>query len=298
MSVLITGCGDVGLRLIRQLHESGRPLKLIATARRADQRTSIREAGAVALALDLDRRDSLARISGFSAHVIHLAPPPSAGTTEDPRSRRLIAALTRSTARPAARRWTYVSTTGVYGDCAGEMIDETRPARAQSERARRRVAAEGEFRRASQRGQAVPAILRAPGIYAADRLPVERLRAGTPALLPEEDVWTNHIHAEDLAHACWLALFRGRAGRAINVVDDSALRMGEYFDQVADRFGLARPPRIPLSEALTRLSPAMLSFMQESRRLTNQRLCRELRFRFRHPTVDSGVSAAADSRDR
>jgi nucleoside-diphosphate-sugar epimerase len=117
-------------------------------------------------------------------------------------------------------------------------------------------------------------------------------------LSPASDPFTNHVHADDLARIVVAALLRGAPGRTYNASDHSQLRMGEYFDLVADRFGLARPPRIPLSEALTRLSPAMLSFMQESRRLTNQRLCRELRFRFRHPTVDSGVSAAADSRDR
>jgi len=283
-SVLITGCGDVGLRLIRQIREAGKPFRIIATARRPDQLASIRAAGGRALDVDLDQHRSLKRLACFGRRVIHLAPPPANGRFDDPRSRRLIAHLTRSNS-PPARDWVYVSTTGVYGDCSGAWIDETQPVRAQSDRARRRVAAEGLFRQASQHGLACTTILRAPGIYAADRLPIDRLRAGTPALRPEEDVWTNHIHAEDLAQACWLALWRGQPGRAFNVVDRSALRMGEYFDQVADAFGLARPPRLARSELSQRVSPMMLSFMQESRRLSNQRMLSELRIRFRFPTV-------------
>ncbi|MEN9773483.1 MAG: hypothetical protein RL322_553 [Pseudomonadota bacterium] len=283
-SVLITGCGDVGLRLIRHIREAGKPVRIIATARRSDQLARIRAAGGTALSVDLDQRKSLKRLACFSRRVIHLAPPPASGRIDDPRSRRLIAHLIRN-GRPRRRHWVYVSTTGVYGDCSGAWIDETQPLRTQSDRARRRVAAEGLFRQASQRDQACATILRAPGIYAADRLPVERLRAGTPALRPEDDVWTNHIHAEDLAQACWLALWRGRPGRAFNVVDSSALRMGEYFDQVADAFGLARPPRMGRAELSQRVSPMMLSFMQESRRLSNQRMRSELRIRLRFPTV-------------
>ena len=135
-------------------------------------------------------------------------------------------------------------------------------------------------------------ILRAPGIYAADRLPVERLQRGTPALLADDDVYTNHIHADDLAMLACAVLRRGRPNRVYNACDDSHMKMGEYFDRVADRFGLAHPPRIARSEAEKTISPVQLSFMSESRRLDNRRLKRELRLRLRYPTVADGLRAA------
>lgn len=287
--MLITGCGDVGLRLLRQLVSKPAGIRVIASARRAEQLAEIRRLGGLPIRADLDERRSLRRLAAFGTHVVHLAPPPASGSG-DPRTRRLIAALSRSPKPRGRRRWAYVSTTGVYGDCAGARIDETRPCRPDSERARRRVIAESMLRAANRRATARAVTLRAPGIYAAERLPLERLRSGAPALSPAEDVWTNHIHAEDLARACWLALARGRPGRAINVVDQSELRMGEYFDQVADAFGLPRPPRLARAELAGRLSPMMLSFMSESRRIGNLRMRKELRLRLAFPTVASQLA--------
>ncbi|HMY79668.1 MAG TPA: SDR family NAD(P)-dependent oxidoreductase, partial [Thauera aminoaromatica] len=186
----------------------------------------------------------------------------------------------------------YISTTGVYGDCAGVRVDETRPCRAQTARGRRRVDAERRLRAFGRRNRVRVALLRAPGIYAADRLPLERLRRGDPVLAADEDVHTNHIHAEDLARIACLALFRAGPGRAYNASDDSGLRMGEYFDAVAERFGLARPPRMARAEIVRHLSPLALSFMSESRRLDNRRLKRELRLHLRYPTVADGLRAA------
>ena len=128
--------------------------------------------------------------------------------------------------------------------------------------------------------------MRAPGIYSEDRLPVQRLRKGIAVLLANDDVFTNHVHAEDLARAAIAAMRHGRRGRVYNVVDDSALAMGAYFDRVADAFGLPRPPRVSRAEAAAHLSPAMLSFMDESRRIGNQRLKRELRFKLQYATVN------------
>jgi nucleoside-diphosphate-sugar epimerase len=135
-------------------------------------------------------------------------------------------------------------------------------------------------------------VLRVPGIYAADRLPRARLERGDPLLAPEADVYTNHIHADDLAAVVIRALQRGRPGRIYNAVDDSTLKMGEYFDRVADALQLARAPRLPRAEVEKRLTPAMLSFLGESRRLSNARMKRELGVRLRYPDVAAGLAAA------
>ncbi|WP_028225973.1 NAD-dependent epimerase/dehydratase family protein [Paraburkholderia ferrariae] len=185
----------------------------------------------------------------------------------------------------------YASTTGVYGDCEGALIDETRPVRPANARAKRRVSAERTLRRATARGALSASIARIPGIYAANRLPLARLAKGTPALIERDDVYTSHIHADDLAAIMVRLATRGRPARVIHASDDSALKMGEYFDRVADAFGVARAPRVSRDEAERSLDPTLLSFMRESRRLSNRRLKRELGVTLRYPSVDDFLRA-------
>ena len=284
--ILIVGSGDVALRTLPWLT---RRFRVFALVRQPDTAVALRAAGAIPIAGDLDDRRSLKRLAGLADAVLHFAPPPSSGEG-DPRTKRLLATLGSRKSLPQGL--VYISTTGVYGDCAGSRVDETRPCRAQTARGRRRVDAERRLRAFGRRNQVRVALLRAPGIYAGDRLPLERLRRGDPVLAADEDVHTNHIHAEDLARIACLALFRAGPGRAYNASDDSGLRMGEYFDAVAERFGLARPPRMARAEIVHHLSPLTLSFMSESRRLDNRRLKRELRLRLRYPTVADGLRAA------
>lgn len=278
LRVLLIGCGDVALRTAGLLR--GRA-QLVGLTRRADEAPKLRAHGILPLVGDLDRFRSLARLPAGPFAVIHAAPPPGEGRG-DPRTRALLAALARQGRIP--QRFVYISTSGVYGDCAGARIDERRPRRAQTPRAKRRVAAEDMLRAWSARHGVALAILRAPGIYAPTRLPVDRVRQGTPVLEPDDDVYTNHIHADDLARAVVAALFRGRATRAYNVTDDAEMKMGAWFDAVADAFKLPRPPRVSWEAAESRIAPLLLSFMSESRRLSNARMKRELRVRLRYPT--------------
>lgn len=237
--------------------------------------------------VDLDRPETLEALPEADA-VLHCAPPPPRGTT-DPRTVALLGALAKRGILPA--RLVYVSTSGVYGDCGGARVDESRAVHPQTDRARRRVDAERRLALwCSERGVAL-VILRAPGIYAADRLPLARLRAGTPVLRDADDVYTNHIHAEDLADIVVRALEDTAPAGTYNASDDSDLRMGEWLDLVAERAGLPRPPRIARSEASARIEPGLLSFMSESRRLVNQRLKDVLGVRLRYPTVREGVPA-------
>jgi nucleoside-diphosphate-sugar epimerase len=209
--------------------------------------------------------------------------------------RRLLAALCQGQARP--RRLIYISTSGVYGDCAGARIDETHRLRPTTARARRRVDAERQLRRFGRQNGVCVSILRAPGIYATDRLPLDRLQKGVPALSAEDDVFTNHIHADDLAMLTCAALRFGRANRCYNATDDDEMKMGEYFDLVAERFGLPLAPRIPRSEAQALMSPVQLSFMSESRRLDNLRIKKEFRARLLYPHVADGLDAAWQKRN-
>jgi nucleoside-diphosphate-sugar epimerase len=189
------------------------------------------------------------------------------------------------------RRFVYISTSGVYGDCGGARVEESRPVNPRTVRAARRVDAERAVTEWGDAAGVKTTILRVPGIYATDRLPVERLARGTPVLRAEDDVYTNHIHADDLARACVAALWRGRAQRVVNVSDASALKMGDYFDLAADLYGLPRPPRLARDAARAQLPLSLLSFMGESRRLQTQRMAQELRLRLRYPTVVQGLRA-------
>ena len=238
----------------------------------------LRAAGATPVVANLDQRETLYRLKGLADTIVHLAPPPSDGK-QDRRTRNLAAIL------PRHGKVVYISTTGVYGDCRGARFDETRAVSPVNARALRRVDAEEVLRRWSLRMQGQLAILRVPGIYAADRLPVDRLRQRTPALSSDDDVYTNHIHADDLARIIALAIFRAAPQRVYHTVDDSELRMGEYFDLVADHFDLPHPPRLPRAQLATQVSPMLLSFMSESRRLKNERMKAELGVHLRWPTV-------------
>ena len=278
--LLIVGCGDVGLRVLRLMHPRWRVLALSSSPARLP---ALRAAGATPLLGNLDDGPSLGRLAALADAVLHLAPPPGQGDM-DPRTRRLLQALARSA---RVRRLVYASTSGVYGDAGGARFDETRAVNPATDRARRRVDAEARVRHYGRAAGVRASILRVPGIYALDREggdPRGRLRRGAPLLAPEDDVFTNHIHADDLARACVAALLRGAPQRIYHASDDSEMKMGAHFDAVADAFGLPRAPRLSRAEAAKSLSPVQMSFLSESRRLDNRRLRKELGLRLRYPT--------------
>ena len=295
--LLIVGCGDVGARVARNLHTgpgAGR-VRVLALTSSPDKAAGLRALGITPLRGNLDDAATLRRLSGLATRVLHLAPPPAHGGGDgawwlDPRTAALTRVL-RLRTPPAVL--VYGSTSGVYGDCAGAWVTETRSVAPATPRAQRRVDAERLVRHLGRAGVRT-SILRIPGIYAPDRVggtPEARLRRGTPVLDAPDDVYTNHIHADDLARVCAVALWRSAAQRVYHASDDSALKMGDYFDLAADLYGLPRPPRVPRSTAQDQLPLALLSFMGESRRLDNTRLHRELRVRLHYPTVREGLRA-------
>lgn len=288
--VLIVGCGDVGLRVARAL---GGRVRVLALTSSPERRGELRQRGITPLVGNLDGPAGLRRLAGLAHRVVHLAPPPAEPGPQwwrDRRTQHLLAALRLRTA-PASL--VYASTSGVYGDCAGDWVPEHRPVNPRTPRAQRRVDAERQVRVFGRATGARTAILRIPGIYATDRpggTPRERLLKGTPVLHAQDDVYTNHIQADDLARIVAAALWRGRPQRAYNASDDSELKMGDYFDLAADLYGLPRPPRVARDAAREALPLVLLSFMEESRRLRNTRIKRELRVRLCYPTVKQGLA--------
>ncbi len=286
--ILIVGCGDVGLRVARLLPARVHVMALTSSSARLPE---LRLQGITPLQGNLDNSASLRRLAGLAQRVVHLAPPPNSDphSHDDPRTRALLRAL-RLRGLPQAV--VYGSTSGVYGDCQGQWVTETRPVDPDTSRAHRRVHAEGMLRWFGCSASVAVHVLRIPGIYAPDReggTPRVRLLKGTPVLRASDDVYTNHIHADDLARACLAALWRGQPQRVTNASDDTDLKMGDYFDLAADLYGLSRPPRLARAEARAQLPAMQLSFMSESRRLDNQRLKRELRLNLRYPTVRQGL---------
>ena len=289
--LLVIGCGDVARRALPQWQQCCRVAALVRTPDPVLSGSGVR-----LLVGDLDQPHTLAPLAGTADLIVHAAPPPDSGA-RDVRTRNLLAALgepqdpLQKGGAMLPQRVVYISTSGVYGDCGGAYVDESRVLNAQTDRARRRVDAETVLSCwCAERGIAL-VILRVPGIYAADRLPIAQLKRGTPVLAEEDDVYTNHIHADDLAAILTAGLSQGEG--AYNASDDSEMKMSEYFDLVADRMGLPRPPRVRRSEAAGRISPLLMSFMSESRRLVNRRMKAELGIRLRYPTVREGVPRRA-----
>ncbi|WP_345811444.1 NAD-dependent epimerase/dehydratase family protein [Paraburkholderia sp. PREW-6R] len=323
--VLIVGCGDVGMRCVPLLRPRAHIFALTRHAERTaelraagvtpvagdlDARRSLKRIAALAPTVlhlappqttgDDDRRTrALLATLGSGGRALRAARGAVAPLGRLRREQRDMSAswargktagivpdgVGRTAASAARIRLVYASTSGVYGDCGGAWIDETRVTQPTNARAKRRVSAEQQLRRATARGALCASIARIPGIYAGNRLPLARLEKGTPALVDSDDVYTNHIHADDLATILVRLATHGRPARVIHASDDSSLKMGEYFDEVADAFGLSRPPRISREQAEQQIEPTLLSFMRESRRLVNRRLKRELGVRLRYPGV-------------
>jgi nucleoside-diphosphate-sugar epimerase len=289
---LIVGCGDIGLRVLGLLQGRWR---VVAVTHTPQRRALLRAAGATPLVADLDDAPTLARLARVADAVLHLAPPAPQGA-HDTRSTALLAALARG---GGVRRLVYTSTSGVYGDCAGARVQETRALNPATERAQRRADAERQVRAYARACRARATILRVPGIYALDREggdPRDRVRRGSPALAAPDDVVTNHIHADDLARACVAALLRGPPMRVIHVNDDDASKMGDHLDRVADHCALPRVPRLTRAEARQRLSPLQMSFLTESRRLDNTRMKRELKLTLRYPNVEAALESTQGRR--
>ena len=282
---MIVGCGDVGMRVAQQLSSRVGLLALTSDAGRVKE---LRSRGITPLLGNLDHARSLMRLAGIATRVVHLAPPPSEGWV-DSRTQALLRAL-RLRQRPICV--VYGSTSGVYGNCDGDWVTEVRASNAHTPRAHRRVDAESRIRFWGRSTRTRVNVLRIPGIYAQDRdggTPRARLLKATPVLRQQDDVFTNHIHADDLARACCLTLWRGAPQRVYNVNDDSSMKMGDYFDLAADLYGLPRPPRIAREGATEQLPLMLLSFMSESRRMDNTRMKQELRLRLHFPNVLSGL---------
>lgn len=281
---IIVGCGYVGTRLAQKYLD--RDEAVIGLTRSEAGLERLAAAGVPSQRYDLMNDDWGGRgLAMAGARLFHLAPPPDQGA-EDPQTSRLVQSFEQA-GQP--RRIVYLSTTGVYGDCQGAWVDETRPAQPMVDRSRRRWNAEQTLRGWSQTTGGELVILRVAGIYGPERLPLERIRQGAPLVRVDESPYTNRIHVDDLVTVCLAAMEKGRDGAIYHACDGAPSTMTDYFLAVAAAAGLPRPPLIPLAEAGGHLSPGMMSYLAESRRLSNRQMREELGVELRYPTLADGL---------
>lgn len=289
--VFLVGCGYVGRQLAQRLQVNGH--KVMALVRTDSSYELLRAQGLQAVRIDLDDPTEHVILQMQGALIYYFAPPPPAGII-DTRMMHFLNAITES---PCPARIVLISTSGVYGDCQGEWVTEDRPPQPATDRARRRLDAE---RQALAWGEAhdVPVIiLRVPGIYGPGRLPEKRLRSREPVLREQESPWSNRVHVHDLVRACLAAGETGRPSAVYNISDGHPTTMTDYFNRVADALGLERPPQITLVRARIELSEAMQSYLDESKRLDNRRMRKELGVEPRYPDLIQGLAAClADDR--
>jgi nucleoside-diphosphate-sugar epimerase len=284
----IVGCGYTGLRVA--IAEGRRGRRVYALARSAEAVGRLRAAEVEPVTGDLDQPASLRAVDVTRRIVYYFAPPPATGTTDQ----RIEIFLSSITSPALPERVVLISTTSIYGDCRGRWIDEDCPPNPQTERARRRLAAETTLQAWGRTTNVPVVILRVAGIYGPGRLPVERLQRGLPALREEESPWSNRIHIDDLVSACPTAADRGRPGGVYNVSDGNPSTMTDYFNRTADALGLPRPPQVPRKQAQRVMGAEMLSYLSESRRLDNTRMRHELGIILRYPTLETGLKASVD----
>jgi len=280
---LIVGCGYVGQRLARRL---ATVYDITAVVRSADRAAALNASGIRAVALDLDR----VRLSSWipekleQAAIFYLAPPPASGESD----LRLDRFLQLATVPP--RAFIYVSTTGVYGDTQGTCVDESTPVRPLTDRARRRVSAEEMTRVWCSERRVRRIVLRVPGIYGPGRLPIERLKHREPALRPEDAGLSNRIHVDDLVEACAAAALNEEARGVYNVTDGNACSSTVFLDRLAELANLPCPPRISMDEAQLTFSPERLSYLHESRRVSNERMLKHLGVKLKYAQLDQGIA--------
>ncbi|MCU7959540.1 MAG: SDR family oxidoreductase [gamma proteobacterium symbiont of Bathyaustriella thionipta] len=283
-SVLIIGCGYVGRRLASRL--LAEQVSVSAIVRSEKSRDQLLAAGIEAYALDLDDTPETF-VPGAHQQVFYLLPPPRSGL-QDSRTQACIDCFAR---HGQPQKLLYLSTTGVYGDCQGNWVSEEQPLRPTAERAKRRLHAETQWLNWQQHNQTAIRIVRVAGIYGPDRLPLARLEKGLPLLKESQSPWMNRIHVDDLVSVLIAAMQSPAQARIYNASDGHPGSMNQYFNAIADRAGLPRPPQIDIREAAEQLSAGMMSYMRESRRISNRRMLAELQVRLRYANLQAGLDA-------
>ncbi|MFK7795013.1 MAG: NAD-dependent epimerase/dehydratase family protein [Gammaproteobacteria bacterium] len=279
---IIVGCGFLGNHLAAQLvKKQQNPLCVVQSQSSYQQ---LLKKNLQAIICDLDIPLSIDPGFDLAGKQVYYFAPPSNSDNDD---HRIDNFLTRCKINPPSKV-VYISTSGVYGDCQGNWVTEENPLAPISTRAKRRVYAEKALLTYCAQHDCDYIILRVGGIYGPGRLPIERLKNIT-VICPEEAPHSNRIHVADLACVCFAAMSNNIQNEVINVADGHSTSMSDYYYKIADFAGLPRPDCVPLSEAEEKLSAGMLSFINESRRLSIEKMNRLLDVEIQFPTLELGL---------
>lgn len=285
--IFIVGCGDVGLRVAERWKKQG--VMLSALARSSESAACLFQQGITPITGDLDAAETLQNLPLSGAWIYYFAPPPLSGVV-DSRMQAFISTL--QSAKTAPLGVVYISTSGVYGDCQGAWVDEDAALAPVTDRSKRRLDAEQQLRSWGRASGVAVIVLRVGGIYGPDRLPIKRLQRQEPVLEPHQSPYSNRIHIDDLVTVLLAAIEKGQADRVYNTCDDSPSTMSDYFFAVADSVGLVHPSTVDMQQAVSVMSPAMLSYLTESRRMVNRRLYDELGVTLAYPDLASGLKSS------
>lgn len=286
--VLIVGCGDIGQRVAKIWQKSGESVYAVVRSKTGLNR--LKQLKIHAIQADLDNLHDLNNRLVKHSLLYYFAPPPAKGV-KDTRMANFLKSLDKN-ARPA--QLIYISTSGIYGNQQGQLINEQTPANPQVDRAKRRYHAEQQLKQWSKHTSIAITILRVGGIYGPGRLPLQRLKDHIPMLHENLAPQTNRIHADDLAQVCVAAAAKGAAGEIYNVSDGTNSNMTEYFNTIADFCGLTRPPLVNWQEAEKTISKGMLSYLKESRRMDNSKMINELKIQLIYPTLKDGLKSCVE----
>lgn len=281
--VFIIGYGYTGERVADRWMERGAKVRVLV--RRPIRVAEHMHPRLELLRGDLDQPSSLPVGAMAGTRLYYFAPPPGSGRV-DTRARELVAALT-----DPPERIVLVSTTGVYGDCGGEWVDESRAPNAGTDRARRRLDAEQTLSAYAAARDVPLVILRVTGIYGPGRLPEKRLREGSPMPAAADCGYTNRIHIDDLVEICVQVMARPGIAGVFNVSDGVPGTMREYFDLAADALGYERLPVLPREDMAASLGPRMMTYLAESRRIDSSKVLGTLDLALRYPGLQTGLAA-------
>ncbi len=281
--VVIVGCGRVGCQLGKLWRDSG--LDVTGVVRSREKSGRLVESGLHTVLADLDEEQVVLDVPFQGAAVYYAVPPPDKGV-EDTRIQRFLGNLDDKN-RPAVL--VYLGTTGVYGHCHGAWITEDQVPNPQNLRSQRRLHAENQLVDWHHKTGIPVVILRISGIYGPERLPLMSLKRRQAILNEADSPFSNRIHADDLVSICQLAAIRATSLHTYNISDGSPCKMSTYYDLVALSAGLEKPLTLSWQEAGIALTPSMLEFLRESRRIDNRRMLAELGVVLKYPTLIQGL---------
>lgn len=287
-SRLIIGCGYLGRRVAhRWVGERGSVHALTRSPERAEE---FRRAGIVPLVGDVTGPASLPEFPEVDTLLYAVGLDRRTGQSQRDV---YVAGLANVLPRIAGkvRRAIFISSTSVYGQNAGEWVDETSECRPESANGQVCLEAERLFREA----QPVGVILRLAGIYGPGRLiaRIESLRAGIP---PDgnPDAWLNLIHVDDAVAAVLACERRDAAGTTYLVSDNEPCRRREYYSLLATLIGATAPwPGAAGTRRkgarVTAPEPAPPSAGNLNKRCNNRRLREALQVVLRYPNIRLGL---------